>query len=392
MTNKLRFGLIGLGKVGELHLEAYQELREDIEIAAAAEPDPVRLRALTTRFGLRPYSDYLEMLKTEKLDLVCVLTPAETHCKITVTCASAGVNILCEKPLAVNLNAAQLMVAACQHAGVKLFYGASYRFLPAVQKARELIQSGVIGDVLLLREQILGGRGPGSHQPIGFAHYPEGGPGGSGMGLVDHGIHLIDTFPWFLNDDVESVFGCGDISGGRAATEYMHLNFRNGAVGQLLYNDGTFPTELPHEGIFSWGEGWGAGGYVKGGTWTQDAGCIHVYGTKGALRVFYYANALFLITDRGVEQVRLVDRTCPSHFAVQLRTFVDNISHNQPPEVPGEVGLNRLFILLAAYESFRSGKLVRVPSPQEPIGAEPLPLCESTIQEKRGNKGRDSRV
>ena len=339
MSPKTRVGIVGLGNVGQLHLEAYQKLLGQIEFVSAAEIDTKLLRQLACQYNFRPYEKYSEMLRTEKLDLVCVSTPAATHCEITLACASAGVNVLCEKPLAVDVESAQQMITSCRQADVRLFYGASYRFLPAIQKARQLIQSGVIGDVLILKEQVVGGVGPENHKPLGFSHYPKGGPGGSGMGLVDHGIHLIDAFSWLLDDDVVGVFGRGNISGDTPATEYVHLNFKNNAIGQLLYSDGTFATDLPPEGTFSWGRGWDAQGYTPAGRWVQNPACIHIHGTKGALRVFHYANSLYLFDQTGVGQVSLEDRPSPSHFATQLQTVLKNITDGQPAEVPGEVGL-----------------------------------------------------
>lgn len=360
MPHKLRIGIIGLGKVARAHLRAYQDLVDEVDLAAAAEPDPTRLRETAKLYGFRPYAECLKMLKGEKLDLAIVLTPASTHAEITISCAEAGVHVLCEKPLAISLEAAEHMIAACQERRVRLCYGASYRFLPAIQKARELIQTGVIGDVLILREHLVGGEGPESHQGMDCVHYPKGGPGGSGMGLVDHGIHCIDTFAWLVNCDIESVFGQGNISGEQPKTECAHMNFQNGAVGQLLYNDGTFPTELPQEGIFSWGEGWDLNGLVMPGQWQANPGCIHVHGTKGALRIFYYANALFVVTKSGTSQVPLTGRAAPAHFARQLRAFINDIQRNCESEVPGEIGLQALRVLLATYESANTGKLVTV--------------------------------
>jgi len=358
MTKRLKIGIIGLGSVAELHLEAYQELLGEIEIVALAEVETARLNRLSNRFNARAYNDYRQMIDREKLDIACVLTPAATHAPITIDCARAGVHVLCEKPLSTSIEAAQEMTAECDKSRVRLCYGASYRFLPALQKARELIRTGVIGDVVILKEEVVGGGGPENHKALSFAHYPAGGPGGAGMGLVDHGIHLIDTFTWLIDCEAESVFGRGDKSGEKPGTEHMHINFRNGAVGQLLYNSGTFSTGLPHEGIFSWGSGWGAGGFVRGGRWAGNPGCIHVHGTKGALRIFYYANGLFLLTKDGPEQIALAGRPAPAHFAAQLHAFVTNIVQNRPSDVPGEIGLSALRVLFAVYESFHRRALV----------------------------------
>ena len=208
---------------------------------------------MSTLHGFRGYSDYRDMLESESLDIVCVLVPVNLHREVTVACAEAGVHVFCEKPIAITLADAQQMVSVCGQRGVKFFYGASYRFLPAVRKARELIAAGAIGDVLLLTESILGGSGPDGFLPMGTIHYPQGGPGGSGLGLVDHGVHMIDLFPWLAGSEIVSISGRGNISGETPSTEHVNMILSNGATGQLLYNDGTFDTDLPAEGIFSHG-------------------------------------------------------------------------------------------------------------------------------------------
>ena len=73
------------------------------------------------------------------------------------------------------------------------------------------------------------------------------------MGLVDHGVHMIDLFPWLTDSEIVSVMGRGNVSGETPATEFVYMTLANGAVGQLLYNDCTFDTDLPVEGIFSHG-------------------------------------------------------------------------------------------------------------------------------------------
>jgi predicted dehydrogenase len=248
-------------------------------------------------------------------------------------------------------------VAACETSGVKFFYGASYRFLPAVAKARELIQAGEIGDVQLLTESMIGGRGPEHYEDMGPHHYDLGGPGGSGSGLVDHGIHLIDTFAWMMNSDVASVFGRGALSGGPPLTEYLIMNFGNGASGQLCYNSATFSSGLPSEGIFSWSPEWKAwnlaeNGRLSNGEWLEHPANIRVHGTRGALRIFYYANCLFLFAEGRREQIRVADHPMPDHFGLQLQSFAESIRHGREPATTGHDGIRALRAVLGAYESF----------------------------------------
>ena len=73
------------------------------------------------------------------------------------------------------------------------------------------------------------------------------------MGIVDHGIHLIDIFSWVTQSDIAKVQGKGQIAAAPATSEFMAMEFANGARGHLLYNAATYSTALPNEGMFSGG-------------------------------------------------------------------------------------------------------------------------------------------
>lgn len=344
----LRVGIIGLGGVSGPHLGAYANV-EEIEVVAAADIDANRSDAAVRRHGLTGYADFEEMLASERLDIACVLTPVATHCDVVTACARHGVNVLCEKPIATTITDAQLMMDACDAAGVSLFYGASYRFLPAVTVARDIIRQGQLGEVLLLTESVVGGNGPSSHVPMSPVHYPEGGPGGSGMGLVDHGIHLIDLFPWLTDSKVEAISGRGNVSGQPPATEFVTMRLSGGAIGHLLYNDGTFSAGLPTEGIFSLGDAWSITGPQPANTWHAEPGCIVVYGTKGTLRVFHYANRLYLCDLNGLREIPISASPPPVQFGLQMKSFARSLADGCEPEVGGRDGLVALDLLLQLY-------------------------------------------
>lgn len=346
----LKAGIIGLGGVSEAHLSAYPQVA-GIKVVAAAEPRQQRRDEMSALHGFRAYADYHAMLEKETLDIACVLVPAGLHREVTVTCAETGVHVFCEKPIAVTLADAEDMVSLCDQSGVKFFYGASYRFLPAIRKARQLIATGTIGKVMLMTESVVGGSGLEAHVPLSFAHYPKGGPGGSGMGMVDHGIHMIDLFPWLIESEIVTISGRGNNSGEPPATEYAHMTFANGAVGQLLYNDCTFYTDLPPDGIFSHGTSWDINGYVPADTWDAHPGCIRVYGTKGSLRIFHYANHLILNNRDGLRQIQLPRQLPPAQFGMQMESFVHSINDYLPPEVSGQDGIKALQALLAIYKN-----------------------------------------
>ena len=137
--------------------------------------------------------------------------------------------------------------------------------------------------------------------------------------------------------------------------------FANGAIGQLVYNDATFPADLPYEGIFSWGAGWDATyKLIPGGNWNDTPGNIRVHGTKGALRIYHYPNKLFFFSEDKQKQITVQDRPMPGNFAMQLESLVQSILNDSKPEVTGLDGIKALQVLLAAYESYETKKLVSI--------------------------------
>lgn len=346
MPPPCRVAIVGLGGVGRLHLMAYAGAANGV-LVAACDLDPGAAGVCPP--GVAFHTDAAAMLAAERPDIVVIATPPASHAGLVELVAAAGAHVLCEKPLAVSLADIGRIRTACAEGGVALAYGASYRFLPAIRRARALIAAGAIGEVVLMREAEIGGCGPAARVVLGPEHYPPGGPGGSPMGLVDHGVHLIDILPWLAGSPVAHARGRGNVSGQPLGPEHLTLTLQSGAVGLLAYDEGVFPTALPAEGGFSLGGGWGPGGYVPGGGWNPSPGAIHVHGTKGALRIHHYAHALYLIDAGGVRQVPLDGRPAPHHFADQLDAFAAALAEGREPEAGIEDGERALRVLLAAY-------------------------------------------
>ncbi len=347
----LKVAIIGLGGVAQAHLQAFELLPETITLVAVCDVQAEVASAIAAKFKAQDFTDYRQLLDSVEVDLVMVLTPASTHREIVEAIAKAGRQVFCEKPIAVTMEDAEAMVETCAEAQVRLFYGSSYRYLPAVIKAKALIQAGAVGQVQLLTEQLMGGQGIEGYQQLPPIHYPLGGPGGPGMGMVDHGVHLIDIFPWITGSKIVSATGSGQRSGEPASTEYMVMQLANGAVGHLLYNAATFSTSLPNEGMFSGGQGWLTDGTItETGMWETEPGSISIYGTTGSLRLFHYTNALFINTGTGPVKVPLTGRPAFGHFASQLEDIADLLVTEGEPRISGQDGIDALVALLAIYE------------------------------------------
>lgn len=355
----LKLAVIGLGKVAKPHLEAYRRVAGVI-VAAGADIVDAQREWAEKQYGIVTYADYREMIAREKPDLVCILAPARIHAAVAIHSMNNGCHVICEKPLALNLADGHAMKQAAERNGVKFFYGASYRYLPALLKAKSLIASGAIGDVHLVTEEMIIGAGAENRKEMGDAHYPENGIGGSGSGLVDHGVHLIDAFPWLIGDNVVSVYGQGNMSGADAIPEFAVLKFSGGAVGRLTYFDSTFPASLPGEGAFSQGGSLGIGKYLPPGAWLSSPGQIFVYGDCGALRIQHYANYLYLFNGDGCTSAPLEGASTPENFGRQLSQAVEDIRGDMKEAVGIEVGIEALTILLAIYQSQKQNSPVSI--------------------------------
>ncbi len=349
--SKYRVALIGLGAVAEPHLVAYQAL--GINIVGVADPRPARRDEIAARYHVSAYACAEALLREATPDIACILTPAGTHRQLTELCATAGAHVLCEKPMAVTLEDAHEMVSICEHERVNFFYGSSCRYLPALIEARRLIAAGAIGTVRLITEQMIGGRGSESFSPMSALHYPEGGPGGGGYGLVDHGIHMLDIFPWLCGSTINAILGRGDRTGATSQPEFAVMCFASGGLGTLLYDGSTFPAELAPDGAYSQARQWldGRGWMGETGQWESAPGTLRVYGSAGSLRINHYANKLFLTDRNGCREVHTSYGTAPWHFGAQLAAFLDSLIHDKPPPISADDGLRALTALLAVYAS-----------------------------------------
>ena len=169
------------------------------------------------------------------------------------------------------------------------------------------------------------------------------------MGIIDHGIHLVDVFSWLTDSPVKTSFGRGNISGAPVGPEFLSVVLQNGAVGHLAYDEDTFATDLPQEGLFGAGEGWYLGGYHAAGDFIAHPNAIHIHGTRGALRIFHYANRLFLNDAAGMRELPVTGPAAPHHFDAQLAGFVADIRADRAPSVPVSAGLAALEAVLPCF-------------------------------------------
>ena len=164
-ARRLRVAIIGCGSIANSHCGSY--LRQpDADIVALCDLVPERTREFAAKHGLQNvafYTDYKEMLAKENLDCVSVCTYNSQHAPCTIAALDAGVNVIVEKPLCVTMDEAKAMMEAEKRSGKVLSIGFQPRFNDNMKKIKEIVKSGVLGDIYYI--QTGGGRRRGI--PVG---------------------------------------------------------------------------------------------------------------------------------------------------------------------------------------------------------------------------------
>ena len=220
MTDKLRVGIIGSGGIAEgAHAPGYKAIPDDCELVACCDVRPERAKAFAERFDLAHwYTDYRELLALPDLDAVSVCTPPFMHRDATVAALDAGLHVLCEKPMAMNVAEAQDMVAAAERAGKVLTIGHQQRFSPAAQAVKRAVDAGELGDIYYAKTAALRNRGAPTWGVFHIRKLNGGGP------LIDIGVHALDVTMWLMGSPRPvAVFGA----------TYMALAHRPGLKNRM---------------------------------------------------------------------------------------------------------------------------------------------------------------
>lgn len=194
-VKKLKFGLVGAGGIAQAYVQAFNE-SESCDLIAVADVRPDAATALAEIVGGKAYDRY-EKLADIDLDAVIVATPPSTHPEIACFFLERGTPVLCEKPLTTNLADAQKMIAAAEKAGVQFTMASKFRYCEDVVKAKSIIASGVLGDVLQF-ENAFNAKVDMSKRWNSNASVSGGGV------LIDNGTHSVDIIRYFLGG-IESV-------------------------------------------------------------------------------------------------------------------------------------------------------------------------------------------
>lgn len=191
----VRFGLVGAGAIAQAYAEAFKRSSR-ARLCAVADCRLEAAEAMAEAAGCGSFGGVEEMLAEMQLDAALVCTPPATHPDVCRELMAAGVNVLCEKPLAISSAAAEDMLGAATRHGVLFTMASKFRYVPDVARAKSLVTSGVLGEVVMF-ENVFTGR-------VDMTHRWNAVPDVSGGGvLIDNGTHAVDIARFFLGDLLE---------------------------------------------------------------------------------------------------------------------------------------------------------------------------------------------
>lgn len=343
MGMTLKVGIIGCGAIAQrLHVPDIYTCGMG-ELTAFCDVIPAKAKALATQYGTdaKVYTDYRALLRDKRVEAVVVALPNVLHGPVTIAAAQAGKHVLVEKPMATSLTEAQRMIDAAKRAGTKLMVNQSQRLFPEHRKAREVVESGILGKILHV-SAMFGHAGPEHWSPTGkwFFRKREARFGA----MADLGVHKADLVRFLTGKEV------AEISAFHERIEKKNSDVEDNFVSCLKFTDGTLGTLAA-----SW--------TVKG----ASAEYTFLHCVNGTLRVSVVpgkpviANLINPECEIVFEPPPPVERY-PGSWGIDAGgAFVRAILGIERPYCTGEEGMKALAIILAAEKASLTGRRVRVP-------------------------------
>ena len=345
----MKYALIGCGRIAVNHVKAVNN--NDLEFVAACDVVPENIDILfgkiepNNKDGIARYTDYKQMIEEHPdIELASIATPSGIHAEIALYCIDHGINVIIEKPMAMNIADADEIIRRSEEKGVVVSACHQNRFNVAIQKMRKALEAGRFGTI--------------SHGSIHVrwnrnnAYYDQAPRRGTweddGGCLMNQCIHGIDLLRWMMGGEVESVYGV-------TRQQFHHyleaedvgmavVTFKNGAVATIEGTTNVYPKNL-EETLYLFGEN----GTVKiGGTSTNN------------IDVWDFADE----NEEDQANKELKEATSNVYGNGHTSLFadvMDSITNHHKPYVDAVAGRNAPEMILAIYKSMKTGQPVKLP-------------------------------
>jgi UDP-N-acetyl-2-amino-2-deoxyglucuronate dehydrogenase len=358
---RVRTGLVGCGKVGQIHAAALRSLPES-DFVAVCDSDPARAAAFAERYGARPFTDAGTMLRDASVEAVVIGTPHPLHAAPAIAAAEAGAHVLVEKPLAASLADCDAMLAAARRAGVRLGVISQRRFYEPVRRMKAAIDAGKIGTPVLGVFAMFSWRDRAYYEsdPWRGKWATEGG----GV-LVNQSPHQLDLLQWFMGA-IDEVTGCwANLNHPYVEVEDTALamvRFKSGGLGSIV----TSLSQKP--GLYTRVHVHGSNGASVGVE--TDRGATFVAGVSSIAEpplndLWTVPGEEHLLAEfQEEDRARFARLDATTHYhALQIQDFLRAVLEGRPPSVTGEEGRIVVEMFTAIYRSNRERRPVKFPLP-----------------------------
>lgn len=330
----VNLGIIGAGRIGRLHAENIIRHIPKAKIRIIADLYPDQVQTWAKDFDIpRITADYREVLDDLNVEAVLICSSTDTHADFIIEAAEADKHIFCEKPIDLAIDRIKAALAVVEQRGVKLQVGFNRRFDHNHRRVRDLVAAGKIGDPHIIQ---ITSRDP-SPPPMEYIKV-------SGGLFLDMTIHDFDMARFLSGSEVEEVYALGDVlidpaigQAGDIDTAIVTLKFASGAMG-VINNS-------------------------RRATYGYDQR-VEVFGSKGSvLNRNDTPSSAILSTGEGVISEKpkyfFLERYKES-FILEMAEFIDAVLCDSDPPVDGEDGLQAALIAVAARESLKQNRPVRI--------------------------------
>ncbi len=347
MSQKLKYACVGAGGIADRkHLNEYSKLN-DVEIAAVCGSTAERTARLAEKYGIKKvYTDYLEMLDSEKPDFISICTPNYLHAPVTLAALERGIHVHCEKPLALNESEARSIVDAKNKAGRKVMIALNFRFLPEIRYLKKCAEEGYFGEIYHIRCEWRRRNGiPG--RGVWFTDKKLSGGGV----LIDLGTHFLDLAMHFLGyPKAVSVLAAAYSKFGNIPAR-IRPGYRDQGEGIYDVEDMALGViKLSNGAAVSFEFSWAAN--VE-----KETKSIDIMGTKGGAS-FRDGEVKLFSQELDMPVNVIPDISGTVKFVHECRHFVDCLKSGNETWAPPEDGLALAGIIDAAYRSAESGREV----------------------------------
>jgi predicted dehydrogenase len=347
----VRWGVIGCGGIAARRtIPEFKEMVSGAKLVSVMDVSAERAKDVAAKFGIPHFCTTEEELLAQDLDVVYIATPQDVHCRQVIKAAAAGKHILCEKPMAVSSREVDEMAKAIAKAKVKFMLGFCMRNNVYNVKARELVQAGKLGKIVMGRAELTCWYPPMAgawRQDAAVSH------GGS---LVDMGTHCLDILEWIMGSNIVEVTGFQDLLVQKYRTHIEDTStivarFANGAHG-IIDNYFNVPDASAQNSL----ELQGTLGAVFGrGTIGQDP-------TGSMFSILQQKE-----TGYDANQVRNVESTREEYtlrgiglYGQMIEKLSRCIEEGKEPPVTVEDGRHSVALVEAIYRSAKTGRVVKV--------------------------------